>query len=164
MPTFKKRCFASPAPAVSMGDVSPVQLKLREWIHEVHSLRRAVDGQKPTKADGDIPGWPNVKSGTFRKIAQEVWSNPQRLFKWTLDMLQKSGILEPGSSMEDLNTACMKLHVPSSFCVWSFWWLLFTVPKVGIMIIIYVHTINFKIWSHYCNIIMYYHQREKSSQ
>lgn len=112
----KRPRLAPPTTATSIADVSKVQLKLGEWLQETHGLRHCSD-QAPTAPDAGhegVKGWPGVKPGTFRAIAKQIWSNPGRLLKGSLDMLTKAGILQVGSTMEDLNVACTKLHVLSS--------------------------------------------------
>lgn len=116
MPPRKRARIAPPSTATSMGDVSKVQLALRDWLQEVHGQRHIVgDGVAQDGSPPAVPGWPNVKPGTFREIAKSIWSNPQKLLKRSLDVLLKAGILEVGSTMEDLNNHCLKLHVPRSF-------------------------------------------------
>ena len=118
MPPKKRARYAAPAPALapatSMAEVSKVQLKLRDWLQDVHALRHCTHGSGEDGDPTEVKGWPRVKPGTFRSIAQDVWSNKQKLLKRSLELLQKANLMPVGSTLEDLNTACTKLHVPPS--------------------------------------------------
>ena len=108
-PKKKARFQVAAQTATSMSDVTKLQLSLRDWIQEAHNLRHASghdgDGRSP-----HLNGWASVEPGTFRSFAKQVWSNPGRLMKGSVDLLQKAGIMEVGSTVEDLGLLAMKLE------------------------------------------------------
>ena len=105
-PKLKRARTAGPSHATSIADVPKVQLGLRDWVHHVHSLRH-VDPD--SAADGEpemgVKGWPGLKGGTFRSVAQQAWA---------LELLQKAGFMDLGTTVEDLGLIYMKLKVPAS--------------------------------------------------
>ncbi|CAJ1438354.1 unnamed protein product [Effrenium voratum] len=115
MPPAKKRqrttapTVQAARDSVSIVDVSPVQLALRGWVEKVHGLRHVGEGH--TTPDQQVPGWKDVRPGTFRKIAQQVWSTSDRLFEGSLELLKKTGFLDESASLKDMLTSFVKLTV-----------------------------------------------------
>lgn len=113
MPPAKKRqrttapTVQAARDSVSIVDVSPVQLALRGWVEKVHGLRHVGEGH--TTPDQQVPGWKDVRPGTFRKIAQQVWSTSDRLFEGSLELLKKTGFLDESASLKDMLTSFVKL-------------------------------------------------------
>jgi|Cyp1metagenome_2_1107374.scaffolds.fasta_scaffold26918_12 hypothetical protein len=114
-PKLKRARTAGPSHATSIADVPKVQLGLRDWVHHVHSLRH-VDPD--SAADGEpemgVKGWPGLKGGTFRSVAQQAWAHRGKLFQTSLELLQKAGFMDLGTTVEDLGLIYMKLKVPAS--------------------------------------------------
>lgn len=114
MPPKKRSRHALPVVptiATSMADVSKVQLGLREWLQSVHSLRHNEASSDQPESETGVKGHPSLKPGTFRYIAQQAWQNPPRLFKASLELLQKCGVMV---TVEDLGQLFMKLKdIPS---------------------------------------------------
>lgn len=67
-----------------------------------------------SETGGEVKGWPALKPGTFRSIAQQVWKSAGRLLKGSLDMLQKAGLMDVGATIDDFRVFAMKMGVPPS--------------------------------------------------
>ena len=72
------------APA-TMEDVGPFQLKLKEWITQVYSIRRGTS---------EALGWPIESGGSILSICQRCWKDKPGLLNMTCDLLAKTGIGE----------------------------------------------------------------------
>ena len=110
MPAKKKARLAAARSSgpTSMSEVSKLQLAVRDWVQEVHAHRHVEDGDP-----SGVRGWSCIQPGTFRSIAKQAWANAGRLFKGSLDLLQKAGMMELGTTVEDLGLLAMKLQAPS---------------------------------------------------
>ena len=98
-----------------MADVPKVQLGLRDWIHQVHSLRHSdPDSAAADEPDDRVKGWPGLKGGTFRSVAQQAWADRGKLLQSSLELLQKAGFMDLGATVQDLGLIYMKLKVPAS--------------------------------------------------
>jgi len=63
MPPKKRARYAAPAPAAtSMAEVSKVQLKLRDWLQDVHALRHCTAGNGQDADPTEVKGWPQVET------------------------------------------------------------------------------------------------------
>lgn len=69
-----------------MQDVSPAQLKLKDWIVQLHQLRHGSEASMP---------WPIEKGGSFLHVCQRAWSDmlgTNGVVNFSLEMLQKMGL------------------------------------------------------------------------
>lgn len=80
--------------ATTMQDVSPAQLKLREWIVQLYQLRHGSDVAMP---------WPIEKGGSFVHVCQRAWGDMlgvNGVVPSTLEMLQKMGLAANGMTAD----------------------------------------------------------------
>lgn len=86
----KKRQRTS-APS-KMADISPVQLKLKDWLAKVYELRHGGDHDHP---------WPLEKGGNILNMVRRVWDDEDNLARASLDFVQKLGLMTDTSTLTD---------------------------------------------------------------
>ena len=102
--------------ATSMGNVTQVQLKLRDWVEHLHGLRHEgslAAEEAPASGQPAVKGWPTLTPGTFRSVAKQVWGDAGLLLQRSLDLVRKAGLLPPTADLGDLDKLCLCLDACS---------------------------------------------------
>lgn len=85
--------------AMTLDDVSPLQIKLKDWIVKAYSLRHGCETEK-------FP-WPVDNGGSLLEICRRCWDSGS-LIKDSLALLQKMGIMSDSTTVHDFEDKFMK--------------------------------------------------------
>ena len=129
MPPKKKQKLTtnvkgSSGAALTMGDVSPFQVKLRDWVTQVYSLRHGAPEALP---------WPIEGGGSILSVCQRCWKDQAGLVAGFCDLVQKVGIASESMTpdvFEEKFMTSQEWDVHWSFVEELFWNLLSFVAKV----------------------------------
>ena len=79
--------------ALTMQDVSPLQLKLKDWICQLYSLRHG---------SSEKLAWPIENGGSLLATCQRCWKERDGMLNASLSLLQKMGVMADSSTTADL--------------------------------------------------------------
>lgn len=116
MPPKKKIRVNSAKPteskvAMTLDDVSPLQLKLRDWMSKAYEVRHGTDEQLP---------WPLSDGGSLLEICKRCWGDSKVLLADSLAFVKKVGLLPVSATVNDFEQAFMKTKdgcVPKNVCI-----------------------------------------------
>ena len=104
MPPKKKIRVSNQKPidfkaALTLDDVSPVQLKLKEWMGKAYEIRHGTQETLP---------WPLSEGGSLLEICKRCWCNRQKMLADSLAFVQKVGLLPGSATVGDFEQQFMK--------------------------------------------------------
>lgn len=91
----KKKARTSGPKAVAMGtmdDVSPLQVKVKDFIARAYSVRHGTSEELP---------WPLGHGGSLLQICQRCWNDPGCLLAGSLSLLKKMGLMQDLAAIPD---------------------------------------------------------------
>lgn len=78
--------------ALSMQDLSPLQVRLKDWICQVYSLRHGSAEKHP---------WPVESGGSLLALCQRAWGDKESMLKFSLSLVQKMGFMAESAGISD---------------------------------------------------------------
>ena len=95
MPPKKKARTSGPNAATmgSMDDLSPLQVKVKDFVAKAYSLRHGTTEEK-------LP-WPLDQGGSLLQICQRCWSDPDSMLGGSLSLLKKMGLMKDSETIDD---------------------------------------------------------------
>ena len=85
--------------AVTLDDVSPLQLKLKEWMSKAYEIRRGPQETLP---------WPLSEGGSLLEICQRCWCDRRKIRADSSAFVQKVGLLPDSATVDDFEQQFMK--------------------------------------------------------